>query len=103
MRAGNKPCELLYDTLLLCVVYPHVSHVDTHEEDVEFESPTLVEGLPGVGLVGKIAVDHLVETFDMQHYARFTATDYRRSGCIVRTTPRSDRRFGYTRTATETC
>ena len=29
----------------------------------------LVEGLPGVGLVGKIAVDHLVETFDMQHYA----------------------------------
>ena len=44
-------------------------HVDTHEEDIEFESPTLVEGLPGVGLVGKIAVDHLVEIFDMQHYA----------------------------------
>ena len=44
-------------------------HVDIHEEDIEFESLTLVEGLPGVGLVGKIAVDHLVETFDMQHYA----------------------------------
>ena len=43
MRAGNKPCELLYDTLLLCVVYPHVPHVDIHEEDMKFESPTLVE------------------------------------------------------------
>lgn len=28
----------------------------------DLESPTLVEGLPGVGLVGKIAADHLVET-----------------------------------------
>ncbi|KTG30840.1 proteasome assembly chaperone family protein [Haloferax profundi] len=34
----------------------------------QLESPTLVEGLPGVGLVGKIAADHLVETFDMTHY-----------------------------------
>ncbi len=29
----------------------------------------LVEGLPGVGLVGKIAADHLVSQFDMTHYA----------------------------------
>lgn len=29
----------------------------------------LVEGLPGVGLVGKIAADHLVETFEMTEYA----------------------------------
>lgn len=37
--------------------------------DMEFESPVLVEGLPGVGLVGKIAADHLVQTFDMDHHA----------------------------------
>ena len=37
--------------------------------DLELESPTLVEGLPGVGLVGKIATDHLVETLDMTRYA----------------------------------
>ena len=37
--------------------------------DMELESPVLVEGLPGVGLVGKIAADHLVRTFDMDHYA----------------------------------
>jgi uncharacterized protein len=38
-------------------------------EDVSLDEPTLVEGLPGVGLVGKIATDHLVETFDMTYYA----------------------------------
>ena len=37
--------------------------------DVDFEEPTLVEGLPGLGLVGKLATDHLVETFDMTYYA----------------------------------
>ena len=37
--------------------------------DMELGSPVLVEGLPGVGLVGKIAADHLVRAFDMDHYA----------------------------------
>ena len=37
--------------------------------DMELESPVLVEGLPGIGLVGKIAADHLVRAFDMDHYA----------------------------------
>jgi uncharacterized protein (TIGR00162 family) len=33
-------------------------------DDVELDSPVLVEGLPGVGHVGKLAVDHLLEEFD---------------------------------------
>ena len=37
--------------------------------DTDLAEPTLVEGLPGVGLVGKIAVDHLIQEFDMTHYA----------------------------------
>jgi uncharacterized protein len=37
-------------------------------EPVEVSEPTLVEGFPGVGLVGKIAADHLVEAFDMVHH-----------------------------------
>ncbi|MEF8841809.1 MAG: PAC2 family protein [Haloarculaceae archaeon] len=37
--------------------------------DVSLSEPILVEGLPGRGLVGKIAVDHLVETFDMDYVA----------------------------------
>jgi len=36
--------------------------------DVDLDEPVLVEGLPGVGLVGKIAADHLVGEFDMDLY-----------------------------------
>jgi uncharacterized protein len=45
-----------------------MAHVQVHADDVSLESPVLVEGLPGAGLVGKIAADHLVEHFDMTHY-----------------------------------
>jgi len=37
--------------------------------DVELDAPRLVEGLPGVGLVGKIAADHLVEELEMTYHA----------------------------------
>lgn len=46
-----------------------MANVMVHREDVELDAPTLIEGLPGAGLVGKIATDHLVSTFDMVHYA----------------------------------
>jgi uncharacterized protein len=46
-----------------------MAHVQVHDESVELDSPMLVEGLPGVGLVGKIAADHLVQALDMTHYA----------------------------------
>lgn len=39
------------------------------QSDIALDSPTLIEGLPGVGLVGKIVADHLIETFDMTYYA----------------------------------
>jgi uncharacterized protein len=39
------------------------------DDSVTLDAPTLVEGLPGVGLVGKLATDHLVETLDMEYYA----------------------------------
>ena len=45
-----------------------MAHVEIHRDDVELDAPTLVEGLPGVGLVGKLAADHLVDAFDMVHY-----------------------------------
>ena len=45
-----------------------MAHVAVHE-DLDLEDPMLVEGFPGVGLVGKIAVDHLVDALDMTHYA----------------------------------
>jgi uncharacterized protein len=43
--------------------------VQVHRGDVELDAPTFVEGLPGVGLVGTITADHLVDTFDMDLYA----------------------------------
>ncbi|WP_101297334.1 proteasome assembly chaperone family protein [Halegenticoccus soli] len=46
-----------------------MAHVNILDEDLALDSPMLVEGLPGVGLVGKIATDHLVSEFEMTHYA----------------------------------
>lgn len=46
-----------------------MAHVAVHRDDITLESPMLVEGLPGVGLVGKIAADHLVDTLEMVEYA----------------------------------
>lgn len=47
-------------------------------DDVELDSPTLIEGFPGVGLVGKIAADHLVETLELTHYANVHCEGVRR-------------------------
>ncbi len=44
-----------------------MAHIDI-KADLEFDEPTLVEGLPGVGLVGKIATDHLVQALEMEYY-----------------------------------
>ncbi len=41
----------------------------TEHTELDLDEPVLVEGLPGVGLVGKIATDHLVESFEMEHVA----------------------------------
>lgn len=46
-----------------------MAHVNVRREDVQLDDPVLIEGLPGLGLVGKIAADHLVDTYEMTHYA----------------------------------
>jgi len=46
-----------------------MSRIEVLREDVSLDAPTLIEGLPGVGLVGKLATDHLSETLEMCHYA----------------------------------
>jgi len=46
-----------------------MTRIDIVDESVSLDSPVLVEGFPGVGLVGKMAVDHLVASFEMDHYA----------------------------------
>ncbi|QSG15353.1 proteasome assembly chaperone family protein [Halapricum desulfuricans] len=46
-----------------------MAHVNVHRDDIQLDEPVLIEGLPGLGLVGKIAADHLVETYGMDRYA----------------------------------
>ena len=46
-----------------------MAHVNILADDLDLDEPMMVEGLPGVGLVGKIAADHLVDEFEMVHYA----------------------------------
>jgi len=45
-----------------------MARISVLADDVSLSNPSLVEGFPGVGLVGKIAADHLVEEFEMTHY-----------------------------------
>lgn len=46
-----------------------MGQIQTHDGELDLDEPTLVEGFPGVGLVGKIATDHLIEALDMEYYA----------------------------------
>lgn len=46
-----------------------MAQIQVHRDGLSLDDPVLVEGLPGVGLVGKIAADHLVAEYDMTHYA----------------------------------
>lgn len=43
--------------------------IRTTDESVDPADTTLVEGMPGVGLVGKIATDHLIDVLDMEQFA----------------------------------
>ena len=46
-----------------------MAHIRILDHDVELADPYMIEGLPGVGLVGKIAADHLIESLEMTQYA----------------------------------
>lgn len=46
-----------------------MARIQIVDDGIELDSPTLVEGLPGAGLVGRIAADHLVTELDMTYYA----------------------------------
>ncbi len=38
-------------------------------EEIELDSPVLIEGLPGIGMVGKISLDYLAKEKDFKKYA----------------------------------
>ncbi|ELZ02698.1 proteasome assembly chaperone family protein [Natrialba asiatica] len=46
-----------------------MARISLQGDEATLENPTFVEGFPGIGLVGKIATDHLVDELDMRYYA----------------------------------
>ncbi|ELY94164.1 hypothetical protein C483_03330 [Natrialba hulunbeirensis JCM 10989] len=46
-----------------------MARISLQGPEADLDDPTFVEGFPGIGLVGKIATDHLVDEFDMRYYA----------------------------------
>jgi len=46
-----------------------MAQIDILDPTVSLDSPVLIEGFPGVGLVGKMAIDHLIDVFEMDQYA----------------------------------
>jgi hypothetical protein len=44
--------------------------------DPDLSEPVLIEGLPGVGHVGKLAVEHLLEEFESEIVRRIFATEF---------------------------
>jgi len=46
-----------------------MARIEHQLDDLALARPTLIQGFPGVGLVGKIIVDHLIEQLEMTHYA----------------------------------
>jgi uncharacterized protein len=43
--------------------------------EADLEEPILIDGLPGAGLAGKIATDHVVSELEMVHYADVSGED----------------------------
>ena len=46
-----------------------MAEIRVTDESVDPSGATLIEGMPGVGLVGKIATDHLIDQRDMTEFA----------------------------------
>lgn len=46
------------------------------EREIELEEPVLIEGLPGIGYVGKLALDHLVEELGAERFAVMTSPHF---------------------------
>lgn len=46
------------------------------KKEIELEKPVLVEGLPGLGLVGKLGADHLIHELKAKKFAELYSTDF---------------------------
>lgn len=56
-----------------------------YKEKPELKNPILIEGLPGVGNVGKLAAEHLIDEIGAKKFADIYSTDFPRR-CSLTTT-----------------
>lgn len=79
LRRVDRPASRREATTLFGLGLP-AAHMDPVEIDElaspGVEEPILIEGLPGVGLVGKLAADHLVSELDGEPVRRLYSTHF---------------------------
>jgi uncharacterized protein (TIGR00162 family) len=46
------------------------------KKEIDLKNPVLIEGLPGLGLVGKLGAEHLIEELKAQKFAELYSTDF---------------------------
>lgn len=46
-------------------------------------NPLLIEGLPGIGNVGKLAVEHLIDTINAKKFAEIYSKDFHRKFSLI--------------------
>ena len=64
-----------------------MAHIRVVDDEVDLRNPTLVEGFPGAGLVGKIVADHMVDAMDLGHYANVHCDGFDKVAVYDRGTP----------------
>ena len=57
------------------------------DDEVELNDPTLIEGFPGAGLVGKIVADHIVDAMGLRHYANVHCDGFQKVAIYDQGTP----------------
>ena len=45
-------------------------------EDVELNNPVFIEALPGIGHVGKLAADHMIDEFNATKFAEIYSPSF---------------------------
>jgi uncharacterized protein len=64
-----------------------MANIRVVNDGIELNGPTLVEGFPGAGLVGKIVADHMVEAMELSHYANVHCEAFQKVAVYDQGTP----------------
>ncbi|MCS7109374.1 MAG: hypothetical protein NZ903_01090 [Candidatus Micrarchaeota archaeon] len=57
---ANKHTKLILKRAFLSTADGIKTNIEVHQEVKDLVNPILIEGLPGIGFVGKLAAEHLI-------------------------------------------